>query len=229
MPPPDPPDSSAPDPEVTPADLKRQLDQTLERLAHFEREMPRVVARIAAGLTDGKPGAQAQPKSDDRIAALERQLQEEQRRRIRTEHENKVRAAVSAIPWVDPEDPVAELLAKVEERDGQLVVMGTRKFESGESYPEAYSLEEAVRQLAQRKSHWIKADVKGGSGASGSTGLGAGSSNSAVAWDDIKYRDLRSNPLLMQRAIAEKGQPWVSALHDKWREKQGKKNAGFTI
>ncbi len=234
MPDPDPPNPPTPPAtEATPADLHRRLDETLERLARFERDMPRVVARIAAGMTEGRPQPPA-PKNDDRIAALERQLQEEKQRRIRTEHENKVRAAVSAVPWVDPEDPVAELLNKVEERDGQLVVMGTRKFESGEIYPEAFPLDEAVKQLAQRKSHWIKADVKGGSGASGSAGLNGGGSGgsshaSTVTWDAIKYRDLKSDPVLMQRAIAEKGHPWVANLHDKWLQKQAKKAQTFTI
>jgi hypothetical protein len=222
-PPPDPPDLTDP-PVVSPAELKARLDETLERLARFEREMPRVVARIAAGLSDGKPPH----KPDDRIAALERMLQDEQQRRIRTERENKVRAAVAGVPWVDPEDAVRDLLSKVEERDGQLVVMGTKKYaENGESFPEALPLDDAVRQLAKAKSHWIKADVKGGSGASGSAGLnggggGGGNSASTVAWNDIKYRDLKANPVLMQRAISEKGQSWVAALHDKWRQKQAK-------
>ena len=215
VPPPDPPS-----PEITTADLKQRLDETLERLARFERDMPRVVARIAAGLTDGKPTN----KPDDRIAALERMLQEEQQRRIRTERENAVRAAVAGVPWVDPEDAVRDLLAKVEERDGRLVVMTSKKYaENGEAFPEALPLDDAVRQLARTKSHWIKADVKGGSGASGSTGIGGGSSTpSAIAWSEIKYRDLKANPVLMQRAITEKGQSWVATLHDKWRQKQAK-------
>jgi hypothetical protein len=209
--PPDLPEAEKKDPDA----VGRKLDETLERLARFEREMPRLFARIAAGLSEPKT-PQASAKPDDRIAALEKALQDEQGRRIRTERENKIRAAVSAQPWIDAEDAVRELLSKADERDGKLVIADPHS-----SFGEAAPLDEAVKSLAQRKPHWIKAEVKGGSGASG--GSSSGSHSSAVDWDGIKYRDLKSNPVLMQRAISEKGHAFVAALHDKWRAKQAAK------
>ena len=216
---PDPPDQS---PELSKKELiQRRLDESLERLARFEREMPRLMARIAAGLTDGKnsppPPAPVVPKPDDRVAALEKMLYEEQHRRVRTERENKVRAAVAAVPWVDPEDAVHDLMSKVEDRDGRLVISETH----GDPFAPALPLEEAVKQLAQTKQHWVKAELKGGSGASGGTASRAQSSS--LDWDGIKYRDLKANPVLMQRAIGEKGSAWVASLHDKWRQKQAGK------
>jgi hypothetical protein len=210
---PDPPQDSE---KEKPDAIARRLDETLERLARFEREMPRLFARIAAGLNEPKAAPQPPAKPDDRIAALEKALQDEQGRRIRTERENQIRAAVASAPWVDPEDAVRELLSKAAERDGKLVVVDPQS-----SFGEALPLEDAVKNLAQRKPHWIKAEVKGGSGASG--GSASGSHSSSVDWDGVKYRDLKSNPLLMQRAISEKGQAWVASLHDKWRAKQAAK------
>ena len=225
-------DQPTPDPPLDPEKEKadaigRRLDETLERLARFEREMPRLVARIASGLNEPKAAPPA--KTDDRIAALEKALQDEQGRRIRTERENKIRAAVTAVPWVDPEDAVRDLLNKAGERDGKLVVFESSGagVPASDQFSEALPLDEAVKSLAQRKPHWIKAELKGGSGASGG---GAGSSHTnSVDWDGVKYRDLKSNPVLMQRAISEKGQAWVAAMHDRWRAKQAGKQQAFQI
>ena len=212
-----PPVADQPQDEPSRQDLKRRMDETLESLARMEANLPKLIQKV---FDDQKanPGSSA----EDRIAALERLLAEEQSKRVRTERENKIRSAVASVPWCDPEDAVSELLSKSDEKDGRLVIMGTKKFsDSGQEFPESFSLDEAVKNLATRKPHWVKAEIKGGSGASGN----AGSSTPAgsVDWDQIRYRDLRTNPVLMQRAIAEKGQAFVAALHDKWRAKQAAK------
>jgi hypothetical protein len=208
---------ATPDPASDAAELKRRMDETLESFARLQSNIPAMIQKVFEE-QKSNPASTA----EDRIAALERLLAEEQGKRVRTERENKIRSAIGTVPWCDPEDAVNELLAKSDERDGRLVVVGSKKFsDSGQEFPEVYSLDEAVKNLAARKPHWVKAEVKGGSGASGNSSSSA--PVGSVDWDAIRYRDLRLNPVLMQRAIVEKGQAYVAALHDRWRAKQASK------
>src|ERR1044071_5756164 len=91
-------------------DLKRRMDETLESLARMEANLPKLIQKV---FDDQKTNPAS--SAEDRIAALERLLAEEQSKRVRTERENKIRSAVSSVPWCDPEDAVSELLAKAEE------------------------------------------------------------------------------------------------------------------
>jgi hypothetical protein len=89
--------------------------------------------------------------------------------RQRAEHAERdgaVRRALNGIEWFEPEDAYRELadLAKRNEAGEWEILRGNTRV----------PLDEAARQLAARKPHWVKARVIGGSGANGGEGSAAG-------------------------------------------------------
>jgi hypothetical protein len=89
------------------------------------------------------------------------------------ERELALRRAVQEVDWFDAEDAFRELSRRAE-RDASgnwQIVMSRRGGESKRLTPS-----EATRELAQRKPHWVRARVLGGTGAGGGTSVPVGSS-----------------------------------------------------
>ncbi len=94
------------------------------------------------------------------------------------QRELAVRRALQGIDWFDPEDAYRELAPLAQQdREGHWHVMlpGGRSAD-GTFEKKRVTPEEAARELAARKPHWVKARVFGGTGAGTGTGGNPGTS-----------------------------------------------------
>src|SRR6185295_6474233 len=109
---------------------------------------------VVAAQAGGTPAVQS-----DEVAALRERAE-------RAERENAVRNAIRGIEWFEAEDAYRELTGQAErdEAGGYSVAVGSQRV----------AIDEAARQLAARKPHWVRAKITGGSGANGGTGSAAG-------------------------------------------------------
>ena len=101
----------------------------------------------------------------------------------RAERENALRRALAGVDWFDPEDAYRELSRHAERNergDWEIAVP------SGDARGELKRVapDEAARQLAARKPHWVRARVIGGSGANGGEGS-AGGATAGLAYTDL--------------------------------------------
>lgn len=111
------------------------------------------------------PPAQVTPPAED-IETL-------RQRADRAERENALRRALAGIDWFDPEDAYRELSRHAERNErGEWEIAVSNSDGQGER--KRVAPDEAARQLATRKPHWIRARVYGGSGANGGEGSAAG-------------------------------------------------------
>ncbi|MCW8128923.1 MAG: hypothetical protein KIS92_00935 [Planctomycetota bacterium] len=109
-------------------------------------------------------GGEGKPADDNKnwreaVGALEAKLAQK-------EAENAVRAAAGKVTWFDANEAVQEILPKVVNKEGKLVVPSTA-VKLGIPVPVELSLEEAMQDLSVRKPHWVKTKVDGGTGATG--------------------------------------------------------------
>ena len=138
---------------------------------------------------------------DAESAASERQVEAapaaEADWRVRAENAERelaLRRALNAVEWIDPEDAYAELLrcTQRDEQGGWRVAFKSAQNETGAEgggespgapgEARGVTPDEAVRALAARKPHWVKARVRGGSG--------AGSGMRGTVPSSVTYADL---------------------------------------
>lgn len=142
---------------------------------------PDTAAPVAAMTTEtGAPAATAAaigtaaatPKAE---RAVDYDLQMLRTRTDELERELAVRRALRAVAWFDPDDACRELTPGVA-RDAA----GNWNAQRADGTHTA--LAEAVRELAFRKPHWVRATINGGSGAAGMAG---GTHVAAVRYSDL--------------------------------------------
>ncbi len=124
------------------------------------------------------PPVQASPNSED-VDAL-------RQRADRAERENVLRRALAGVEWFDSDDAYRELSRHAERNEAgewEIAVPG----DTAQSERKRVAPEEAARQLAARKPHWVRARVIGGSG---SNGAGGGEASSSGAPAGLSYADL---------------------------------------
>ena len=124
------------------------------------------------------PVAQSAPVSED-VGAL-------RQRADRAERENVLRRALAGVDWFDADDAYRELSRHAERNeagDWEIAVVG----DTPQSECKRVAPEEAARQLAARKPHWVRARVIGGSG---SNGIGGGEASASGAPAGLAYADL---------------------------------------
>lgn len=108
------------------------------------------------------------------------------------ERELVLRRALQGIDWFDPEDAYRELAARTErDAEGKWVVLAPspqpspRGREGSVARAETPVLpDQAARELAASKPHWVRARVLGG------TGAGSGSGGAAGQAAGVTYADL---------------------------------------
>ncbi|HLX60166.1 MAG TPA: hypothetical protein VKX17_02675 [Planctomycetota bacterium] len=122
-----------------------------------------------------RAGETLAPRTDDDVAAL-------RQRADRAERENTLRRALGSIDWFDAEDAYRELSRHAERAESGEWEISVPNPAGGERL--RVTPDEAARQLAARKPHWVRARVVGGSGANG----GEGSRGGAPA--GLSYGDL---------------------------------------
>ena len=196
------------------------LRTLVAKVAGLEHQIPEIGRRIASE----QPVSKSESKGDvqAQLDALRQEIDKRDQVIAREKRANAVRAAVSAIPWFNPEDAVRELLPVAQERDGRLFVQASEKVGSVDVSKEL-TLEEAVRGLAKAKPYLIKASLSGGSGASGDA-LG-GSAPSMLKGQITKWRQVKDDPVLLSRLQAEDPE-YAEKLQQKYIVKQRSRNAG---
>lgn len=137
-------------------------------------------------LAENAPGDQSaeEPKQnsasqDDDVGAL-------RQRADRAERENVLRRALSGVDWFDAEDAYRELSRHAERNEAgewEVAVPG----DTAASERKRVAPDEAARNLATRKPHWVRARVIGGSG---SNGIGTGEASASGAPVGLNYPDL---------------------------------------
>ncbi len=106
-----------------------------------------------------------EPSNADEIDTL-------RQRADRAERENSLRRGLAGIDWFYPEDAYRELSRRAERNERgewEIAVPGGARGEKTRVAPD-----EAARQLAANKPHWVRARVIGGSGSNGGEGAAAG-------------------------------------------------------
>lgn len=207
--------------------MERQLPELIEAKASqlVEKKLAEMGHKPAAGTTKDK-----EPNADERITKLEAELKARDERALNAERRSKVASAFAGVAFMNEKAQsiaIDEVLAQAKEKDGKLFVPTLRKLETtGEEISVDLPLTEAAQRYLKSNEWLVKGEIRGGSGAAGSTGAAGAASGSQSAqqpidWTGIKYRDLKANPLLMQRAIKEKGQAWVTEKHSKYLAKRG--------
>lgn len=217
------------EPKITKAELKAQLDQALSAIAQFEkfqRDLPGMITRKAAEIVEEKEKAKAapaakEPTNTERLAKLEAMIAERDAKLAKAAVENRVRAAAAVVPWVDPEDAVRELLPSAQEKDGKVFVLGSKKIGDQVFENEQLPLEDAFKQLAAKKTHWVKANVQGGSGAAGSSGATGGFEQPVTRISAREYAELQKNPAKMWE-YTQKYPQLVREAQDRYLEKKRK-------
>ena len=113
----------------------------------------------------GPPTPAPPPTAGEDVEAL-------RQRADRAERENALRRALAGIDWFDPDDAYRELSRRAERTESGEWEISMPNDTGGA--PARVPPEEAARQLAARKPHWIRARVLGGSGSNGGEGSAAG-------------------------------------------------------
>lgn len=139
---------------------------------------PPADATVGGDASRGSAAAEARAEEKE----LRQEVKQWRERAQRAELDTELRRALSTVDWFDDEDAFRDLAGRVEqERPGAWRVVAPS--ETPDAPPRKLSLREAVRELAARKPHWVRARVFGGSGA----GSGAGGPPPAGA---LTYQDL---------------------------------------
>lgn len=173
------PEDNKPDPTKQPlaSDVEKLVQETVKKA--IDSTIPSAVeAAVSATLkkqTDAE-AARKQAEEDarkregesnkDAVARLEAKLAAEKRA-------NALNAALGTVPFFDPADARPHLEKDLVEENGEIKA-NIEVDVSGVKIRKNVPLSEAVAALAKRKPHLVKADVKGGTGASGAEGGGAG-------------------------------------------------------
>lgn len=191
----------------------------------FERSLPSIVeavsAKVVAQIKPATPPApepktgegddKGQGKKIDRVAELEASLQnlasEVQKRDAALAAErqlNAIRGAAQKVNWFDVEDAVRELSGQVNQKDGQYVVSVTETV-AGTNIKKDISIDEAVTRLSKAKPHWVKADLKSGTGAAGNAGASA--RGGAHPFSALTYQQIieasKKNPTAFREYFAD--------------------------
>ncbi|MEI6235352.1 MAG: hypothetical protein WCT04_20030 [Planctomycetota bacterium] len=104
----------------------------------------------------------------------------------RAERENVLRRALSGVDWFDADDAYRELsrhAERNEQGEWEIFIPGDAPNSARKTVPP----DEAARQLASRKPHWVRAHFIAGSG---SNGIGNGAASASGAPAGLNYTDL---------------------------------------
>lgn len=147
------------------AGLPSLIDQSVAK--HVEKLVPKPAPK-----DEGDKGGGDKTDWKKIVAEMQAKDQDRDKELAKEKAKAALATAVAALPFYDPAEAVNELLPSVAFKDGKHVVPGTKTV-LGVQAPHDYTLAEAAQQLAARKTHWVKTEVKGGTGAGGSEGGGA--------------------------------------------------------
>lgn len=186
--------------EVQPAppDFAKLIGEALtQQLAGLPALVEQSVAKQVAALTpkpEDKKSENKKPEEDkidwkQTVADLQKKDQERDAQLAQERARSALATAVAGVPFFDPQDAIRELLPKVQIKEGKHVFPGTQ-IVLGKELPADLSLEDAAKQLGRQKPHWVKSDVKGGTGAGGSTTSNTGAVASHDFTQDPTYDEL---------------------------------------
>ncbi len=185
------PDDEKNKPADKPPDLAKLIADALPAaLAGLPALIDQTVAKHIAALAPKPPDKPkddgGEGKTDWKQIVADMQKKDVERDRQLAEERAKaaLAGAVAVIPFFDPQDAIRELAPSVTFKAGQHVVPGTKTV-LGVPAPYDYSLDEAVRGLAAKKPHWVRSDVKGGTGAGGNTGAGGHDFSREPTYDEL--------------------------------------------
>lgn len=154
-------------------------------------------AKVSNDLTQSEPAAappappneeDAAPATREELARVTRELRELTERVQRERLERRAMAEIGAVRWFDPAEAARELLPKLREEDGVLLVADAGR--PNENIP----LAQAVADLAKRRPYWVRAELREGSGALGDA---RNASRTSPAEPDLAYQDLLDDPKRM--------------------------------
>ncbi|MBE7465459.1 MAG: hypothetical protein HS116_18430 [Planctomycetes bacterium] len=143
----------------------------------LERLTPALPTLIEAAVAKLKPAENQKPDEkkkttdDDRIATLEATWSAELKKRdealAQEKSVNALRQALSKVDWFDLADAERALRDDLVVKTDGSVVIRRKTVTAGVEHPKDMSLEDAVKELREQKKHWVKANLKGGTGATG--------------------------------------------------------------
>lgn len=179
---------------------KRHAGEVEQKLTGILDELKGQISTGSKGKEPAKPEGK-EGGEDDRITKLENELKARDARDLETRKSEAITRALSQHKLVDGafDDAKALMMGAIQsDKDGNLFIPSKKKLEStGEELPENVTVEEGVKRILSTKAYLLAASVAGGAGA---TGKGGGEKKST---ENLTFRELLDDPVLMGRAIKE--------------------------
>ncbi|MBE7463848.1 MAG: hypothetical protein HS116_10115 [Planctomycetes bacterium] len=130
-----------------------------------------------------EPGQEPAPDPPAEVEALRSELEALRVRAEAAERDSVLRKALGEAAWFEPEDSYRVLSERAERSsDGAWRVA----LAEGDGKPGAWlSPAEAVRELARRKPHWVRARVTAGTGAGAGEATGGGGARGPLTYAEL--------------------------------------------